>query len=273
MLRLNTFSSVIRPTMWPSTGTWFALLFIFFNLTLTLLQGTSEVEEQVLYLNPFLEHCCQSVKKLQPAGRKECVCHISPILITCAHQALSESLTKVFPRLQTQLRRFRHGTFSSCHAEPQMPSACLKWFWTRVLTARTVACEKHQSNDFSLLSTTRPVDIRNLREMKIGCVWLSWGTGRSWKTSDLIASVHQRAAFRFLSINLLQASALGWSELFCLEGFEMQYFQKFKIPRLFGYFVCQFKHYHWNSVASKIKVRVRKTLHTSACRVAFVDWT
>lgn len=210
----------------------------FFNLTLTLLRGTSEVEEQVLYLNPFLEHCCQSVKKLQPAGRKECVCHISPILITCAHQALSESLTKVFPRLQTQLRRFRHSTFSSCHAEPQMPSACLKWFWTRVLMARTVACEKHQSNDFSFLSTTRPVDIRHLREMKIGCVWLSWRTGRSWKTSDLITSVHQRAAFRFLSINL-QASALGWSELFCLEGFEMQYFQKFKIPRLFGYFVWQ----------------------------------
>lgn len=50
------------------------------------------------------------------------------------------------------------------------------------------------------LSAAWPVDIRNLREMKIGLVCLSGGTGRSWKTSGLTASVHQRAAFRFISI-------------------------------------------------------------------------
>lgn len=89
---------------------------------------------------------------------------------------------------------------------------------------------------------------------------VSGRTGRSRKTSDLTASVHQRASFRFIFIILL-TGALRRLEMFCLEGFNI--FLKFQIPKLFGYFVRQFE--HWNSVVLKIRVRVRKTSHTSTC--------
>lgn len=62
------------------------------------------------------------------------------------------------------------------------------------IKAKASAC----SPKYLRLSTFWPVDARNQRDVEICRVWLREGKGRSWKTSDLTAHVHQGAAFHFL---------------------------------------------------------------------------
>lgn len=73
-----------------------------FDLTLSLLKGTSKAEETVLHLNPFLEHCWESVKKLQPAGCKKCVSSFTYFDHVCSsgfvrtpHQGFSQATDTV----------------------------------------------------------------------------------------------------------------------------------------------------------------------------------
>lgn len=69
----------------------------------------------MLYLNPFLELCCQSVKKLQPAGRKECVSYFTYFVNVCSsgfvrkpHQGFFQAADTV-KKISTQ-----HIFFLSC---------------------------------------------------------------------------------------------------------------------------------------------------------------
>lgn len=144
LLRLNTSNSVIRPNTWTSIGTWLTYLYcLHFWPYFDLAEGHfSSGAAKALF-----KTVSWTLLRIQHAVRS--VCHISHVLITCARQAVSEHFTEVFPGLQTQLRRFRHGRFSSCGVEPQMPSACLKWIWAGVLMAWTVAGEEDQSKSFN----------------------------------------------------------------------------------------------------------------------------